>query len=101
MKKLFLLTVFSLAGILFSEEVEKYICFCEGYEISDKYHPLSVGLSHLVHPKKGCYIGQEVLVRMVSRGRQGKKLVTVENGSVAEKSVTTPGKRQSLAIIRE
>tara|TARA_B100000459_G_scaffold140006_1_gene98659 strand:- start:243 stop:944 length:702 start_codon:yes stop_codon:yes gene_type:complete len=72
-----------------------------GYEISDKYHPLSVGLSHLVHPKKGCYIGQEVLVRMVSRGRQGKKLVTVENGSVAEKSVTTPGKRQSLAIIRE
>ncbi len=72
-----------------------------GYEISSKYHPLAAGLENLVHPKKGCYIGQEVLVRMISRGRQGKKLVTIENGSVAEKSVTTRGELQSLAIVRE
>lgn len=25
------------AGILSSEEINKYICFCEGYEISDKF----------------------------------------------------------------
>ena len=72
-----------------------------GYEISNKFHPLAAGLENLVHPQKGCYIGQEVLVRMTSRGRQGKKLVTIENGSVAEKSITTEGKVKSLAIVRE
>ena len=72
-----------------------------GYEISNKYHPLAAGLENLVHPKKGCYIGQEVLVRMTSRGRQGKKLVQIENSAVAEKSVTTAGKEKSLAIVRD
>ena len=37
MKKLFLLTLFLSAGIFFSEEIENYICFCEGYELSDKF----------------------------------------------------------------
>ena len=38
-----------------------------GHEICPKFHPLAVGLDDLVHPAKGCYIGQEVLARMVSR----------------------------------
>ena len=38
---------------------------------------------------------------MTSRGRQGKKLVQIENSAVAEKSVTTAGKEKSLAIVRD
>jgi folate-binding protein YgfZ len=72
-----------------------------GYEITKKNHPLSVGLGRLVHPAKGCYIGQEVLARMISRGRQGKIFVRVENGTVDEKYITTKGENYSLAIIRE
>ena len=72
-----------------------------GYEISNKYHPLSAGLENLVHPQKGCYIGQEILVRMTSRGKQGKKLVKIDNGDVEHKSITTNGEHQSLAIVRD
>ena len=72
-----------------------------GFEITKNNHPLSVGLSQLVHPAKGCYIGQEVLARMISRGRQGKKLVRVKNGSVDSKFITTHGENDSLAIVRE
>ena len=72
-----------------------------GYEISNKNHPLAAGLDSLVHPQKGCYIGQEVLVRMTTRGRQGKKLVKIDNGSVSEKFITTVGETQSLAIVRD
>jgi len=70
-------------------------------EISSVHHPLSAGLEHLVHPQKGCYIGQEILVRMLSRGKKGKILVKVKNGDVAEKFITTRGEQQSLAIVRE
>jgi len=72
-----------------------------GFEISTRNHPLSVGLGQLVHPAKGCYIGQEVLARMISRGRQGKILVKIENGTTDEKFITTPGQKYSLAIVRE
>ena len=44
-----------------------------GHEICSKFHPLAVGLEDLVHPAKGCYIGQEVLARMVSRKKARKK----------------------------
>jgi len=69
----------------------------QGYEITQKNHPLSCGLGDLVHEAKGCYIGQEVLVRMRSRGRQGKKLVRLEN---PVENATTTGKTHSLAIVR-
>jgi len=71
-----------------------------GFEVTGKNHPLSAGLNQLVHPAKGCYIGQEILARMISRGRQGKKLTRVENNSVDEKFITTQGQSHSLAIIR-
>ena len=71
------------------------------FEITTSNHPLSVGLGRFVHPDKGCYIGQEVLARMISRGRQGKKLVRVENGTIDEKFMTTKGQHYSLAIVRE
>tara|TARA_B110000444_G_scaffold60463_1_gene56382 strand:+ start:11161 stop:11871 length:711 start_codon:yes stop_codon:yes gene_type:complete len=71
-----------------------------GYELTEKNHPLASGVNELVHPQKGCYIGQEVLARMISRGRQGKMLVRIKNDDVEEKFITTRGETTSLAIVR-
>lgn len=69
----------------------------QGCEITSNNHPLACGLGHLVHEAKGCYIGQEILARMRSRGRQGKQLVRLEN---PVENATTSGKTHSLAIVR-
>ena len=69
----------------------------QGLEITSNNHPLACGLDHLVHEAKGCYIGQEILARMRSRGRQGKELVRLEN---PVENATTLGKTHSLAIVR-
>jgi aminomethyltransferase len=46
-----------------------------GYEISEEYIPLEAGLWSDVSFRKGCYIGQEIIARMESRGRLAKQLV--------------------------
>lgn len=69
----------------------------QGYEITPDNHPLACGLGHLVHEAKGCYIGQEILARMRSRGRQGKNLVRLEN---PVSNASTEGRTHSLAIVR-
>lgn len=69
----------------------------QSHEITEKFHPLACGLGHLVHEAKGCYIGQEVLVRMRSRGREGKELVRIKN---PVDDATTIGKTHSLKIVR-
>ena len=69
----------------------------QGFEITSNDHPLACGLGHLVHEAKGCYIGQEILARMRSRGRQGKELVRLENPI---ENATTLGKTHSLSIVR-
>ena len=66
-----------------------------GYEITNANHPYACGLSHLVHEDKGCYIGQEILARMKSRGRQGKELIR-ETNPVSD--ATSVGSTHSLAI---
>ena len=68
-----------------------------GFEITNARHPLACGLGELVHPQKGCYIGQEVLTRMRSRGKQGHRLIVQPNPA---ENVTTPGKEKSLCIVR-
>jgi len=70
----------------------------QGYEITPNVHPFNCGLEHLVHEAKGCYIGQEILTRMRSRGRQGKELVRLPNPVVG---ATTIGANHSLAIVRK
>jgi folate-binding protein YgfZ len=69
-----------------------------GHEISPQHHPLACGLAELVHPNKGCYIGQEVLTRMRSRGKQGHRLVVMDNPA---QQATTVGRAQSLCIVRD
>ena len=66
-------------------------------EISHKVHPFNCGLAQYVHEAKGCYIGQEILTRMRSRGKMGKQLMTVEKNA---EDATTTGSEFSLAIRR-
>jgi len=70
------------------------------FEITLRHHAFTCGLEEDVHPNKGCYIGQEVLTRMRTRGRMGRVMSKVSNVDVDEASITTAGEVHSLAIIR-
>ncbi|HEX5690758.1 MAG TPA: glycine cleavage T C-terminal barrel domain-containing protein [Roseiflexaceae bacterium] len=45
-----------------------------GRELSHEYIPLETGLLDAVSFTKGCYVGQEIIARMESRGRLAKQL---------------------------
>lgn len=49
-----------------------------GYEITEDTIPLEVGLWDDVSFNKGCYIGQEILARMESRGQIAHRLVLMQ-----------------------
>ena len=59
--------------------------------------PAGCALGDLVHPQKGCYVGQEVLVRMRSRGKLGHRLVRRINPVT---KATTVGRNESLVLER-
>ncbi len=67
----------------------------QGFEITPSFHPFNCGLHQLVHEAKGCYIGQEILVRMRSRNKMGKALIRVEG---KPEDATTIGNTHSLVI---
>ena len=46
-----------------------------GSELTADYIPLEAGLRSDISFNKGCYIGQEIIARMDSRGKLAKKLV--------------------------
>lgn len=52
-------------------------------ETVEKYVPQMVSLDVLkgVHPKKGCYIGQEIVTRMRDLGKNKKRLVLIERSN--------------------
>ena len=56
-----------------------------GHEIVSAFSPFEVGLAHEVHLDKGCFTGQEALMRMVTYGgvRRRLALVTGPGPSVA------------------
>jgi aminomethyltransferase len=45
-----------------------------GREITEDYLPLEANLWHTVSFSKGCYIGQEIIARMESRGKLARRL---------------------------
>jgi aminomethyltransferase len=45
-----------------------------GHELSQEYIPLETGLLGAISFSKGCYVGQEIIARMESRGRRAKQL---------------------------
>lgn len=49
-----------------------------GHELTEDYIPLELGLWDAVSFHKGCYVGQEIIARMESRGKLAKMLVRVE-----------------------
>ena len=53
-------------------------------EIRPEYIPLEVGLRDAISFTKGCYIGQEIIARMDSRGRQARTLVGVRLSEAAD-----------------
>jgi aminomethyltransferase len=56
-----------------------------GRELSQEYIPLETGLLDAVSFSKGCYVGQEIIARMESRGRLAKRLVGLRlSGASAE-----------------
>ena len=55
-----------------------------GREVQEDSIPLEVGLSHEVSFDKGCYVGQEIIARMESRGKLAKRLAGVSLGGAAE-----------------
>lgn len=59
-----------------------------GEEISDRYLVQETGLLHAIHFSKGCYLGQEIVERVRSRGQVHKQLRLVE---LDTPEVPTPG----------
>lgn len=49
-------------------------CGAADHELSQEYIPLETGLWSAVSFNKGCYVGQEIIARMESRGRLAKVL---------------------------
>ena len=81
----------------FTDYRTRHLIPYQGHEITSNVHPFNCGLEHLVHEAKGCYIGQEILTRMKSRGKMGKQLIKVPIGA---EDATSVGYEFSLAIRR-
>lgn len=70
-----------------------------GRELTADYIPLEANLWDDVSFSKGCYIGQEIIARMESRGRLAKKLVRLRpEGWVEPGSEITAGTRKAGTI---
>ncbi|MEO7911698.1 MAG: glycine cleavage T C-terminal barrel domain-containing protein [Roseiflexaceae bacterium] len=66
-----------------------------GRELSQEYIPLETGLLDAVSFTKGCYVGQEIIARMESRGRlakvlRGLKLTTNDEGQMTNDAESDP-----------
>ncbi len=49
-----------------------------GVEITTDYFPMEVGLAETIDEKKGCYLGQEPIVRIRDRGHINWRLVVLD-----------------------
>ena len=54
-----------------------------GHEIAEAFNPFEVGLGHEVHLDKGCFTGQETLMRLVTYHGIRRRLVRLEGESEA------------------
>jgi folate-binding protein YgfZ len=59
-----------------------------GYEITPERFPVEVGLGAAIDHTKGCYVGQETIVRMRDRGTVRKRLVLLRS---SESDLPTAG----------
>jgi folate-binding protein YgfZ len=66
-----------------------------GRELSQEYIPLETGLVDAISFTKGCYVGQEIIARMESRGRLAKQMRGLRlsaPGGEAGASIAAPSK---------
>ena len=66
-----------------------------GHELTQEYIPLEANLWDDVSFNKGCYIGQEIIARMESRGKLAKQLTKLRLSAPvdAEATLTAAGKK--------
>lgn len=63
-----------------------------GSELSQEYIPLETGLWDAISFNKGCYVGQEIIARMESRGRLAKQLRGLRFPAGAPADLALPAK---------
>jgi aminomethyltransferase len=63
-----------------------------GRELSLEYIPLETGLWDAVSFSKGCYVGQEIIARMESRGRLAKQLRGLKLSAPLDVAPSAPAK---------
>ena len=68
-----------------------------GAELADDIIPLEADLDSLIDFNKGCYLGQEIIARLDSRGEPAKKLRWFECGSTADQ-VMVDGKKAGAIV---
>jgi aminomethyltransferase len=68
-----------------------------GHEIGEEFIPLEAGLWDDISFSKGCYIGQEIIARMESRGKLAKTLVGVRSASSLVEGAFDGGTLTSVA----
>jgi aminomethyltransferase len=71
-----------------------------GRELSQEYIPLETGLLDAVSFTKGCYVGQEIIARMESRGRLAKVLRGLKLTTNDEGQMTNDGEGDPLVFGR-
>ena len=93
------------AGIILADQASfEYLRIEAGrprfsHEIAQEYIPLEVDLWDDVSFNKGCYIGQEIIARMESRGRLAKKLFRLAaSAPVAVGAAITAGGKNAGVI---
>lgn len=66
-----------------------------GHELTNDYIPLESELWDDISFNKGCYIGQEIIARMESRGQISKKLVKLQGDGIVEQGaeITADGRK--------
>ena len=72
-----------------------------GRELSQEYIPLETGLLDAVSFTKGCYVGQEIIARMESRGRlakvlRGLRLTSDDRPLTTDEDTPVGGRRWSV-----
>lgn len=67
-----------------------------GYEYTEAFNPLEVGLDAICSDQKGCYPGQEVIARQVNYDRVARCLVLLESGQ--QLSVGDPVKSEGRPL---
>jgi tRNA-modifying protein YgfZ len=70
-----------------------------GREMTTDYIPLETGLWNDVSFTKGCYIGQEIIARMESRGKLAKRLVKLQPAAPLEVGATITAEGKSVGSI--